>query len=141
MAFKPNRLRKPTSLERFALQLTVAVAIAALVPLGAGAGGVIEGGSFFHLSGGVSADSHVRYLSGLLLGIGLMFFTSVVGIEKHSARFQILGSIVVLGGMARLMTVIDSGTPRAAVILSLVMELGVTPMLCAWQARIASIQR
>ena len=85
--------------ERIALQWTVA--LAAMVPIGAGAGGALEGVRFFGLAGPVSADSHVRYLSGLLLGIGLIFVASVYRIERHTERFRILGAIVVLGGMVR----------------------------------------
>jgi uncharacterized protein DUF4345 len=122
--------------ERIALQWTVA--LAAMVPIGAGAGGAFEGARFLGLEGPVGADSHVRYLSGLLLGIGLIFVASVYRIERHTERFRILGAIVVLGGMVRLLAALNDGSPSRVTVFSLVMELGVTPLICAWQARVAA---
>ncbi|WP_164078780.1 DUF4345 family protein, partial [Stenotrophomonas maltophilia] len=66
--------------ERRLLQRVVAVA--GLVPVLAGLYGVLFGAN--GLSAGVadvSADSHFRYLSGLLTGIGLLFWSCVPGIE------------------------------------------------------------
>jgi hypothetical protein len=121
--------------ERIVLQWTVA--LAAIVPIGAGAGGAFEGAQFFGLEGPASADSHVRYLSGLLLGIGLIFLASVYRIERRTERFRILGAIIVLGGMVRFLAALNSGSPRTVIMFSLAMELGVTPLICAWQARVA----
>ena len=120
--------------ERLALQWTVA--LASMVPIGAGAGGALEGAAFFGLEGSSSADSHVRYLSGLLMGVGLAFLASTYRIERRTERFQILGAIVVLGGMVRLLVALCSEPPGAVIMFSLVMELGVTPIICAWQARV-----
>lgn len=123
--------------ERDAFRLTVAVA--GLVPVGAGAAGALLGAPVFADGGGafdISLDSHVRYLSALLLGIGLGFWTTLPRPEIHGARYRLLGAIVVLGGLARLGGLIE-GTPNLAMRLALVMELGVTPAICLWQARIA----
>jgi hypothetical protein len=38
----------------------------------------------------VSGDSHYRYLSGLLLGIGLLFWSCIPGIEAKTGRSQCL---------------------------------------------------
>ena len=78
--------------ERRILQRTVAVA--AVVPVLAGLYGVLFG--IDGIGGGtpvnVSADSHFRYLSGLLTGIGLLFFTCVPRIEDKSRLFRFLTS-------------------------------------------------
>jgi Domain of unknown function (DUF4345) len=116
----------------------VAVVIGALVPIFGGGSGVLLGGT---MSGGnaldVLTDSHFRYLSGLLLGIGLAFWSTVPGIEKKSRRFQVLTFIVFVGGLARLYAVTARGWPPAAMQFALVMELIVTPLLCLWQWRVA----
>ena len=58
--------------------LQIVVALASLVPISAGAMGVLFGPAMVDVIGApVSADSHYRYLSGLLLGIGIAFATSV----------------------------------------------------------------
>jgi hypothetical protein len=126
--------------ERTLLQM--AVAIAALVPIGAGLAGGIGGASFpgwldETSFDGRALDSHVRYLSGLLLGIGVAFLAAVPNIEKHRPRFTLLTLIVAAGGLARLAGVAVSGPPHRGMLFALAMELIVTPLLWAWQRRVA----
>jgi hypothetical protein len=116
-----------------------AVALACLVPLGIGTLGVIEGPSVLR---GVAAvppdlDSHFRYLSGLLLGIGLGFASCIPAIERRGARFRLLGAIVVAGGLARVLSLAAVGVPGQGHVFGLVMELGVVPLMMLWQARVA----
>ena len=54
--------------------------------------------------GGIKLDhalTHLGYLSGLLLGIGLGFWSLVPGIERQGRAFSLLAAIVVVGGLAR----------------------------------------
>jgi hypothetical protein len=123
--------------ERRALQLVVAVA--SLVPIFAGAAGIILGPAMVD-AGNVpnAADSHFRYLSGLLLGIGLAFASTVPRIEVRTARFRLLTAIVVVGGLGRLWSLLVRGAPNRQMVAALVMELGVTPALALWQGRVAA---
>ena len=124
--------------ERRFLQRTVAVV--AIVPVLAGLYGVLFG--IDGIGGGtpvnVSADSHFRYLSGLLTGIGLLFWSCVPGIEGKTRLFRFLTLVVVLGGLARLLGLYLTGLPSLAMLGALAMELVATPLLCLWQARIAA---
>ncbi len=122
-------------MERRLLQITVA--IAGLVPVIAGADGVLRGVDAFGLTGDAFADSHVRYLSGLLLGIGLAFWASIPNIERHGARFLLLTAIVFIGGCGRLFSVATIGDAGGATSFALTMELLVTPAICLWQRRLA----
>ncbi len=85
-----------------------------------------------------SLDSHYRYLSGLLLGLGLAFWTMIPRIERHGAGVRLLTVIVVIGGVGRLFGALLHGVPAGPMGYALVMELIVTPLICLWQARIAS---
>jgi hypothetical protein len=124
-------------LERRLLQ--IAVLLAGMVPVSAGAAGVFLGVSLLaNAAPGSDLDSHFRYLSGLLLAVGLAFWATVPGIERHGTTFRLLGGIVVLGGLGRLAGVLLAGPPSRGMLLTLVMELGVTPLLCLWQARVAA---
>jgi hypothetical protein len=117
-----------------------AVAIAALVPLTAGTLGMVEGPAMLRgIDAAAPADlqSHFRYLSGLLAGIGLGFASCIPAIERRGARFRLLGLIVVLGGAARLASLLVAGTPGAGHLLGLAIELGAVPLLMLWQARVA----
>jgi hypothetical protein len=77
----------------------------------------------------MAVDSHFRYLSGLLLGIGVSFMWAIPHIELLGQHFRLLTAIVV--GAALM------GTIVLPMFLALVMELAVTPALCLWQHRVA----
>ena len=122
--------------------IQIATGFACLVPLLAGGGGVLEGPGAI---GGVEApwpidlDSHFRYLSGLLLGIGLTYAACIPTIERRSDIFRALGAVIVIGGLARLLSLVDVGVPGRGHRFGLVMELVVVPAITLWQARVAQL--
>lgn len=122
-------------LERRLLQGVVAVCC--VVPIGGGILGVAQGAGMVGHAGDVTLDSHVRYLSGLLLAIGLCFASTIPEIEKKSARFLITSSIVVIGGLARGYGVLIDGWPSVTMQFALLMEIVIVPMLAAWQHLLA----
>lgn len=122
--------------------LQIAVCVACIVPIGAGLAGVIFGASFPNWiddanATGLALDSHVRYLSGLLLAIGLAFLSAVPTIERKSSRFKLLTFIVFVGGLSRLAGLVMIGIPPKGMMFGLVMELVITPLLCLWQRRVS----
>ncbi|MFG5119343.1 DUF4345 domain-containing protein [Methylorubrum sp. POS3] len=127
--------------ERRTLQRTVA--LAAILPIAAGLYGVLFGidGIGTNPAVNVSADSHFRYLSGLLTGIGFLFLTCVPGIEDKTTLFRFLTLVVVLGGLARLLGLALTGLLSVTMLAALVLELGVAPLLCLWQTRVAGLAR
>jgi hypothetical protein len=125
------------SIEKRALQIVVA--LACLVPVGAGGTGVLLGPRMLGPTLAVSSDldSHYRYLSGLLLGIGIGYLSTIPHIERHGRRFALLTAIVVAGGIGRLMSLLSHGPPSGPMQAALVMELLITPGLALWQRRVA----
>jgi len=118
--------------------LQIAVALGGLVPVSAGLAGIILGpGMAGNATAPADLDSHFRYLSGLLLGIGLAFYSTIPGIERKGTLFRILTAIVFTGGLARLYGVVLDGWPGNPMIFGLAMELIITPLLCFWQALVA----
>ena len=114
----------------------------ALRPVEGVAGSFLLGPAMVDLAGAAAdADSHYRYLSGLLFGIGIGFATTVFQIETRGARFRVLAAFVVCGGFARLLSLILHGAPGKPMLFGLVMELLVTPALVVWQARVAAKAR
>lgn len=112
------------------------------MPVLAGGAGVLLGPLLVAgLPGDAAADSHFRYLSGLLLGIGLGFWSTIPALPRQTPRFRVLTAVVVLGGLARLLALPVQGWPGAPMGAALVMELGVTPLLCLWQGRVAALHR
>ena len=122
--------------------LQFAVALACVVPLTAGTAGVVQGPAMAAddaVRHSVDLESHFRYLSGLLLGLGVGFAASIPRIERHRELFAALSAAVVIGGLARLSHLLIHGTPAAPHVLALGMELGVVPLLFAWQRRVAAL--
>ena len=121
--------------------LQAAILLACLVPILAGGAGVATGPAMLSGidPGGASADldSHFRYLSGLLLGMGIGFVICVPAIERRTAVFRALGLLAVLGGLARLYSALTIGLPGSGHIFGLFMELGTVPLLLLWQGRVA----
>ena len=86
---------------------------------------------------GLDADSHFRYLSGLLLAVGLGFWSTIPEIERHTGRFRLLTAVVLAGGIGRLIGLAFVAVPGTPMLAALIMELVVTPLLCLWQSAIA----
>lgn len=126
---------RSAALERRLLQL--AVAIGGCVPVFAGGAGVLLGTGMTGDSGSPALDSHMRYLSGLLLAIGLVFWWLIPKIEKPTPLVPILTLIVFIGGLARLGGIVTHGLPPGAMLFGLGMELVITPLICLWQHRVA----
>ena len=122
--------------ERKLLQQSVAVA--ATVPVAAGLYGVLFGQALTGDAVSISAESHFRFLSGLLLGIGLCFWSTLPAIEAKTNRFRLLTLLIVIGGLGRLVGLGLTGLPSLFMIGGLIMELIVTPVLCLWQTRVAN---
>ena len=101
-------------------------------------GGLLGSGMLGEGSGTDPAlDSHVRYLSGLLLGIGLAYWQAIPTIETRTARVRLLTALVALGGLMRLIGIFRAGYPGHSMLFGLCMELVVTPLICLWQGRVA----
>jgi hypothetical protein len=126
--------RRGPPVERRALQALIL--LAGCVPVFGGGAGALLGVRAFGPSAGGSEDSHIRYLSGLLLGVGLVFWACVPAIERRGEIVRTLTLIVLVGGLARLAAVFLAGDP-GAMRWALFMELGVTPLIALWQARVA----
>ena len=119
--------------------LQIAFAIAGLVLVAFGLAGVFFGATFVDLSGNVVMDSYIRFLKGMLLAIGLIYWSSFPDIERNGERISLVTFILVLGAVPRLMAVIGHGVPTIGIIISLVGELIVAPLLWGWQRRVAGI--
>jgi Domain of unknown function (DUF4345) len=117
--------------------LQIAFALAGLALVGFGFAGVFFGANFLDLSGNVVMDSYIRFLKGMLLAIGLIYWSSIPDIERHGERISLVTCILVLGAVPRLMAVIGHGVPTIGILISLAGELIAAPLLWLWQRRVA----
>jgi hypothetical protein len=118
--------------------LQTVVSVACVVPLMAGATGIAMGAAWYKGIDipPVDLNSHFRYLSGLLLAIGISFVRCVPDIEIKTERFRLLCFLVICGGLARLVSMVIDGLPSHGQIFGLGMELVAVPLLMLWQGRL-----
>lgn len=120
--------------------LQITVALLGLLPLSAGLAGVILGPEFLRgpIAPTVDLDSHFRYLSGIFLGVGLIFYATIPAIERKTTLFRVAAALVALGGLARLVSLLSVGAPSVGHLVGLGLELVVVPLLALWQGRVAA---
>lgn len=124
-------------IEKRLLQLVIA--IACLLPLVVGGQGILQGPAPFGRLAVVpiDLDSHFRYISGIFFATGLGFLSCIPFIERKGGRFCLLGGLIVIGGLARLVSLLMVGVPSTGHILGLGMETIVVPCLMLWQLSFA----
>jgi len=115
--------------------LQIVVAVAALVPILSGLWGVLQGLEMLdaRTPPSVTADSHARYLCGLMFAVGMGFLSTLRRIESEGVRFRLLACLVLVGGLARLYGLALLQLPTLALLGALTMELVVTPGLALWR--------
>ena len=82
-------------------------------------------------------DNLFRFFAAVWLGLGLQMLLFVHDLKRYRPAMLLLLGIVVLGGCARLVSIVDVGLPsqtggQIAVIVGLVAELLVSPVLIWW---------
>lgn len=77
-------------------------------------------------------DSHVRYVGGLWLGIGLFFFLSLTNLAKYKPLLLFCFVLIFFGGLLRLFQGQPATTFGLPVLPSLLAELAGMPLLFFW---------
>src|SRR5919112_419254 len=112
--------------------LQQSVAIVAIVPVAAGLYGVLFGQALTGDAVSISAESHFRFMSGLLLGIGLCFWSTLPSIEAKTNRFRLLTLLVVIGGLGRLVGLGLTGLPSLFMIGGVILGVKLPPGHWPW---------
>ncbi|WP_211912045.1 DUF4345 domain-containing protein [Tardiphaga alba] len=122
-------------MERTLLQ--IALAIAGLVAILFGLTGVLFGTS---LSGvatiGVTMEGYVRFIKGVLIAAGLIYWSAIPHVEKRGERIAVVSFILMFGAAGRLLAVIGHGFPTVGLLVSLIGELVVVPLIWLWHRRL-----
>lgn len=123
--------------EKRLLQAVMAVTL--LLPLSAALAGTLGGPDFLGHPPVIPTDldSHFRYISGLFLGMLLLFASCIPNIERHGARLRMLAFMVFIGGLFRFYSLVAIGTPSPGHLVGLGIELVELPLILVWQARLA----
>jgi hypothetical protein len=119
--------------------LQTAVAIAGFSGVFLGLTGVLFGTLHADLSGDVVLDSYVRFGKGVLLAIGLLYWSCIPRIERSGDRIALLTFILVVGSLSRLLAVAGHGVPTLGIIANLIAGLVLVPLLWLWQRHVADV--
>jgi Domain of unknown function (DUF4345) len=119
--------------------LQIAVAIVGLVIVAEGMVGGLHGTLMLGDWGDVTLDSQFRYLSGVVLAVGVAYWSLIPNIERQGERLSLVTLIVVAGGFFRALGLLAHGSPGIVMRAALVGELVGAPLLYLWQRRIARL--
>ena len=119
--------------------LQAVVAATTLVPLSIASISLARGPAWLGQVSPITTDldSHFRYLSGIFLALGLGFASCIPAIERKGRRLRLLGAMVIAGGLGRLWSLMQVGAPSTGHLVGLCIELGLVPIVLAWQAVVA----
>ncbi|MFN3225615.1 MAG: DUF4345 domain-containing protein [Hyphomicrobiales bacterium] len=121
------------------LAFRITVAVLALIPISAGAAGVVYGLSFpgFDVSvANPDSQSHFRFLSGIFLAMGLAYWSVALEIGNWLQRFQLLATVTFIGGLARLVSLASDSAPSIGHQIGLGMELIAVPLFLFWSVHL-----
>lgn len=90
---------------------------------------VLIGGSARFVSDVAALDHQLRYLGGVYLGIGLAVVWAATRRIPHATILIAAGGAVLIGGLSRLVSIIDVGASSAAQYAALGLELSVLPIV------------
>ena len=82
-------------------------------------------------------DSHVRFLGGLWLGVGLVFAVAALRLRALKAALQVLLALIVVGGLARFSALRPDVLFGPQIIGSFLAEIALMPLLLLWSTRVA----
>jgi hypothetical protein len=118
--------------------LQAAVAIAGLAGVVLGLTGVLLGTLHADLSGEMVLDSYVRFGKGVLLAIGLVYWSCLPQVERRGERISLITFVLVLGTLSRLFAAVGHGVPTLGIIANLIAGLILVPLVWLWQRRVAA---
>lgn len=123
--------------EKRLLQAVMCVTL--LLPLSAALAGTFGGPHFLGRPPVIPTDldSHFRYISGLFLGMLLLFVSCIPQVEQRGPRLRMLAFMVFIGGLFRFYSLVAIGTPSLGHLIGLGIELVELPLILVWQARLA----
>jgi hypothetical protein len=82
-------------------------------------------------------DSHVRFLGGLWLGVGLVFALAAFRLRALKPALQVLLALIVVGGLARFSALRPDVLFEPQIVGSFLAEIALMPLLLLWSTRLA----
>jgi hypothetical protein len=81
-------------------------------------------------------DSQARFYGAAFMGYGAALYVSLTDLVRYAPVFRIVGGFLVLGGLARLLSLALSGVPGSPILALIGVELGLVPIILWWHSRV-----
>jgi hypothetical protein len=122
--------------------LQVTLAILSMIPLIVATIGITQGTSRWLSADSITPnfDSHYRYIAGYYFSLGLLGLWLIPRIEKHTGLFRIICVSVFMGGIGRVISIVQVGVPNSLMLAFTALEL-CFPLLLLWQAKLTRTQQ
>jgi hypothetical protein len=108
----------------------------AVIPIVAGAVGVVFGGSSIPASGEPTAavESELRFYAVWWIGAGLFMVWLAPRVAEHAREFRVFCALLFLSGLSRGLAVLDAGWPPTGLVVLMAAELTISVALFLWDA-------
>jgi hypothetical protein len=120
--------------------LQIALGVLGIIPVTTGLVGLLGLRDPLYVHFGVVPnivlDSNLRFFGGLWLGVGVTLFVLLRRIERHGTTFRAFWAMIFLGGVGRILSVVDAGVPPPPFLGVLALELVGAPLFVLWHRRI-----
>jgi hypothetical protein len=122
---------------RRGLQLTLTIVGGVAVAFGALT--VITGGALVLDGGKVSPsiDSELRFYAAWYVGAGVIVIRAARRVESEGSTIRAVCAVLLLGGMARLLSIVSVGAPHPVFLVLMALEIVLPALLVPWQAAVA----
>lgn len=89
--------------------------------------------------GYLAQDSHVRFLGGAWMGIGILFLAATANVQRFLPMLNLACGLIFLGGLTRFSMLRPDIIFGPDVVGSLIAELVLVPILFVWLSRVAKL--
>lgn len=120
--------------------LQIFLGLASLVPLIVSLTGLVFGTGRFLPADLVTPtfDTHYRYIVGYYLSLRLLAWRVIPNIERHTVPLRIISFSIFMGGVGRVVSMLEVGLPPTLPLGFTAFEL-CFPLVLLWQARLTKI--
>ena len=126
------------------LTLQIVMGLLSIIPVATGLLGLLGVEDPFYVAVGVPPivllDTNLRFYSGVWLGLGLALYWLIPSIEKQTIPFRMIWSMIFIGGIGRLLSMLLLGWPPAAFVAFTALEIVGAPLFIWWQSRVSKYE-
>jgi len=125
------------------VSLQIVTALVGIIPIATGVLGLMGVNDPLYVAAGVPRvlllDTNLRFYSGVWIGLGFALLWLIPTIQNQTVLFRVLWGMVFLGGIGRILSIMQLGWPPAAYVAFTAIEIVGAPLFIWWQSRVSKI--